>query len=333
MSPSSKNRAPIESYQDSKSAAMDRAQKEEVRKKVAIAREILSDKNIPRSVIEKDNQKFGREANFVTTVFSILVAAVLVTWYLWEESYLHNEEDLIYDLGLIGGIMMLLQFGYSARKRSGKMRRWGKLKVWFGIHTFIGLSAPLIIIIHSRFALESINGTVAFISMLIVVISGVIGRYLYSQINFDLAAGRNELKELHQEMLIRVLEPNKAFASEIERQLKGFMIVAFSMPKNIFHAFSQAISVGFKSKATYIQLSQLKFKQVAAGGHLGENANVPILGDAEKAILKTYLNLLAKMARYNAYKQLFAMWRIGHVPLIYLLLFTGLAHVLAVHMY
>ncbi len=333
MSSSEHNRAPLESYKDAKDVAEDRAQKEAVRKKVAIAREILSDKNVPKSVVEKDNEKFGREASIVMTIFALLVAGVLITWYLWDGSFLQNEEDLVYNLGLIGGIMMLLQFVYSARKRSAKMRRWGKLKVWFGVHTFIGLSAPLLIIIHSRFEIQSINGGVAFFSMLIVVISGVIGRYLYSQVNFDLSAGRSQLKALHQEMQERVLLPNRAVAPAIEKPLKGFMITAFSTPDNIIRAFLQAMSVGFKSKTLYLQLSQLKFRQLAVEGQYVPGGDVLVFGDLEKRILKNYLGLLSKMARYNAYKQLFSYWRIGHVPLIYLLLFTGLAHVLAVHMY
>lgn len=332
MSLPPKQRAPIESYKDAKSVAVDRAQKDEVRKKVAIAREILSDKSVPRSVIEQDNAKFGREAGFVLTVFSLLVAAILFIWYSWDESFLHNEDDLIYNLGLIGGIMMLLQFVYSARKRSAKMRRWGKLKIWFGIHTFIGLSAPVIIIIHSRFELQSINGTVAFIAMLIVVFSGVAGRYLYSQINFDLSSGRHELREYHGVIQERVIQPNAGISAEIEKQLKGFMISAFSTPKNIAHAFVQALSIGVKSKALYMRLTQMNYKPMAADG-LGRTESIPVFGREEKKLLKNYLNLLSKMARYSAYKQLFALWRVGHVPLIYLLLFTGLAHVLAVHMY
>ena len=112
------------------------------------------------------------------------------------------------------------------------------------------------------------------------------------------------------------------------------MIVAFSTPTSVFKAFTQATSVGVKSKTLYMQLVQMKFKQQAASNYsLDSETMVPIFGAEERHILKRYLNLLAKMAHYNAYKQLFSMWRVGHVPLIYLLLFTGLAHVLAVHMY
>lgn len=329
-------KVPIENIKDANAVAADRAQREEVRQKVQIAREILSEKSVPDSLLKTHTQKFGREANFVTTIFSILVAGMLLTWYFWEDGFLKNEEDLIYDLGLIGGIMMLLQFVYSARKRTHKMKRFGSLKKWFNVHTFIGLTAPILIIIHSRFELLSINGTVAFISMLLVVFSGIVGRYLYSQVNFDLSGSRSELKKLHMELQQKIISPNAGLVAEIEKPLKAYMVAAFTNPRNVFHSFAQAVGVGIKSKLLYFQLSQMKLSEVSAGnsgqrGFLSQN--VSVFSGEEKKLIKNYLDLLARMARYSAYRHLFAMWRIGHVPVIYLLLITGLAHVLAVHMY
>ena len=315
-------------------AAANRAQRQDVRKKVAIAREILADNTVPTAVVEKDNQKFGREAHFVTTIFSILVAAMLVTWYVWDDNYLQNEDDLIYNLGLVGGIMMLLQFIYAARKRSATMRRWGLLKKWFNIHIFIGLTAPVIIIIHSRFELLSINGTVAFISMLVVVFSGIVGRYLYSQVNFDLTSGRRELKILHNHIQEKILAPYAPHLGDMESQLKAYMINAFAVPGNIFSAAVRVASVGIKAKILYLRFLQIKAPQpVGSSGSASISMSANVLGEQEKLLLRSYLDLLARMARYTAYKKLFSLWRIGHVPVIYLLLVTGLAHVLAVHMY
>jgi len=324
--------SPIENIADAKSIEADRARREDVRQKVEVAREILSDKTLPESILETHNERFGREAHLVITIFTLVVGGLLIAWYLWEDGYLKNEEDLIYNLGLIGGIMMLCQFIYSARKRSAKMRRWGNLKVWFGIHTAIGIGAPAIIVIHSRFELLSINGTVAFISMLIVVFSGIIGRYLYSQVNFDLSNSRIRLAQLQKDMHANVIRPNAALAKDIEKHLKGFMIAAFATPGNIIQAIVVAASVDLRAKYIHYQLCQLKVPNASASRNKASQ-NVNLFGHQEKKILKEYLSVLSKMAHYNAYKQLFSLWRVGHVPFIYLLLATGLAHVLAVHMY
>jgi len=321
----------IENIKDANEVEADRAQREEVKTKVKIAREILADKSIPDVLRDTHSEKFAREAHIVVTIFALLVAGLLIAWYLWKDEYLSNEYDLIYNMGLVGGIMMLLQFIYTARKRSKKMRRWGELKVWFGIHTFIGLSAPTIIVFHSRFELQSINASVAFIAMIIVVFSGIVGRYLYSQVKFDLTTNRNILKNIQTKLNQQVLKANASIAGEIEKLLKGFMVMAFVTPKNSFQAVSLLASIEIRSRIVYIQITQLKNPANNNGKAISHNTRT--FDGSQKQILRDYINLLSKIARNSAYQQLFALWRIGHVPVIYLLLVTALAHVLAVHMY
>lgn len=283
----------------------------------------------------QQNQKFGREANIVMSIVAVITAVLLMLWFFWEEEYLSHDEDLIYNLGLIGGIMMLLQFLYALRKRISGWRTWGNLKVWFAVHMFIGIAAPVIIVIHSRFEISSINGGVAFFSMLMVVLSGVIGRYLYSQVNFDLNQSRDELKRLHQVMQREVIGPYPAISSQIELQLKQFTVAAFAAPSGVISAFIQSFGIGFRSQRLYWQISQLLLsRDVPAGGAVTmAYGSVREVNTRDCRILKIYLRTLTKLARYNAFKQLFALWRIGHVPVIYLLLLTGIAHVVAVHMY
>lgn len=285
-------------------------------------------------VVKRDSQRFGREANMVMTAFSMLVAAILVTWYFWDDEYLSHDDDLIYNMGLVGGILMLLQFIYSARKRLPGMRHLGVLKQWFIVHAIIGVGAPLIIVFHSRFDISSINGGVALISMLVVVFSGVIGRYLLAQTNFDLNVEREALRKLHAKIHQDILPRHADIAPAVAQKLKDFTMSAFSVKPGLMSAFICSASVGIKTKMLYAELSQPQRLQAA-----GVGAAIALPGEQggfskiEKQILRVYLDALARLARYNAFKQLFALWRIGHVPFIYLLLVSGLLHTLAVHMY
>jgi len=285
-------------------------------------------------VVKRDGQRFGREANMVMTAFSLLVAGVLITWHFWNKEYLSHSEDLVYNLGLVGGILMLFQFIYSARKRIPGMRHLGQIKQWFLVHAAIGVGAPLIIIFHSRFEISSINGGVALISMLVVVFSGVIGRYLLAQTNFDLHLEREALKKLHVKFHQDVLPRHAEIAPMVAQRLKAFTMSAFSVKPGLLNAFMGAATIGLKTQMLYAELSRPQ-RLVASGAE----AAIRMPGDhggfspTEKKILKVYLGALVRLARYNAFKQLFALWRIGHVPFIYLLLASGLLHVLAVHMY
>lgn len=296
--------------------------------------QVATESPVPESLMRNHSYQFWQEARVVVSLFTVLCVGVLLLWYFWDEEYLSNDEDLVYNLGLIGGIMLLLQFIYAMRKRIPKMRRAGNLKLWFTIHMVIGICGPLIIIIHSRFDISSINGGVALFSMLLVVFSGMAGRYLYSKISFDFAGGRADLKVLHEQLQKKVLAPNPAVAQHVSHELKTFMVSAFVIPKGYADALWQVVSIGPRARLLYGQLCTMNAQAAAqgAGGH-----GIPTFGhsflEPEKRILKAYVIAIARLARYNAFKQLFGLWRIAHVPVIYFLLVAGLAHVLAVHMY
>jgi hypothetical protein len=88
---------------------------------------------------------------------------------------------------------MLILFLYPLRKHFKFMKDLGKLKWWFVVHMFLGVGGPLLILLHSTFRIGSLNAAIALYSMLIVAISGVIGRFLYARVGrliFDCLVSR-----------------------------------------------------------------------------------------------------------------------------------------------
>ena len=286
--------------------------------------ETATESPMPEGMVRAHGQRFWQEARLMVGLFTALTVGVLLLWFFWDEEYLSHDEDLVYNLGLTGGILLLFQFVYSMRKRIPALRRLGSLKVWFAIHTAVGIGGPLVIIIHSRFDISSINGGVAFFSMLLVVFSGMVGRYLYSKINFDFAGERARLKSLHEQLHVHVLTANPRAAQVLAQPLKAFMLHAFAAPGGFFAAMKQAVTIGMEGSVLHARLT---------GDRPATGAHVPPLLEQEKMVLRAYINAVARLARYNAFKHLFALWRVAHVPVIYFLLVAGLAHVLAVHMY
>jgi hypothetical protein len=100
-------------------------------------------------------------------------------------------------LGLLGFGMFLAIFLYPLRKISPWLARQGSAKHWLDIHVLLGVSAPFIIAFHSAFKFGGFAG-MAFWIMLAVSVSGLIGRYLYSQIPRRLSTAELSLKELHE---------------------------------------------------------------------------------------------------------------------------------------
>ncbi len=101
-------------------------------------------------------------------------------------------------LGIAGSSMMLLMLLYSVRKRVGWLRRAGPLSRWLDVHIYLGVFGPLLVVQHSSF---KVSGLVAlsFWSMVVVVASGGLGRYLYLQIPRTRAGEELALAELERE--------------------------------------------------------------------------------------------------------------------------------------
>lgn len=92
--------------------------------------------------------------------------------------------ELGHAFGIVGSALIVLLLLYIPRKRWKRLARWGSLSLWLDVHIWMGVTGPLLIVLHSAF---KVGGLVAFSfwSMAAVALSGVLGRYLYLQIPRD----------------------------------------------------------------------------------------------------------------------------------------------------
>jgi hypothetical protein len=122
--------------------------------------------------------------------------------------------DLAVYCGFVGTGLMLLAILYSPLRRMRAFRRVASNTMWFDFHMMAGTMGPMFIVLHSALKLDNWVSA-AFWSMIIVAVSGVIGRYLYTQVP-DLLNGR-ELEELdHQRAFARLRAefPQGAFVAD-----------------------------------------------------------------------------------------------------------------------
>jgi hypothetical protein len=86
-----------------------------------------------------------------------------------------------HSLGILGFTLMLMtEFLYSRRKRS-KRARWGRMAVWLQFHIFTGIVGPYLVFLHTSFKFNGLAGVVLLFTG-IVVLSGFIGRYIYTAV-------------------------------------------------------------------------------------------------------------------------------------------------------
>jgi hypothetical protein len=84
-------------------------------------------------------------------------------------------------LGILGFLLMLLtETLYSFRKRSRKAR-WGSMQSWLQFHIFTGLVGPYMVLLHTSWKFNGLAGATTLMTI-IIVISGFVGRYIYTLI-------------------------------------------------------------------------------------------------------------------------------------------------------
>jgi hypothetical protein len=84
-------------------------------------------------------------------------------------------------IGIVGFLLMLgTETLYSFRKRSRKAR-WGSMAAWLQFHIFTGLVGPYMVLLHTSWKFNGLAGATTLLTI-IIVISGFVGRYVYTQI-------------------------------------------------------------------------------------------------------------------------------------------------------
>lgn len=84
-------------------------------------------------------------------------------------------------MGIIGFVFMLMtETLYSLRKRSRSVK-WGRMSTWLQLHIFTGLVGPYMVLLHTSWKFNGLAGATTLLTI-IIVISGVIGRYIFTRI-------------------------------------------------------------------------------------------------------------------------------------------------------
>ena len=84
-------------------------------------------------------------------------------------------------IGILGFIFMLMtETLYSLRKRSRSVR-WGRMSTWLQFHIFTGIVGPYMVLLHSSWKFNGLAG-VSMLFTIIIVVSGFIGRYIFTRI-------------------------------------------------------------------------------------------------------------------------------------------------------
>jgi len=108
-------------------------------------------------------------------------------------------------IGIVGTCVMAMTLIYPFRKRILKKR--GKRNP-INRHIYYGLIGPSLVVFHSAHKFSSLIGLLCLLSLLLVVLSGIVGKILFRKVNRTLKAQKEDLHFL--KTAFRQLRPEAA---------------------------------------------------------------------------------------------------------------------------
>lgn len=220
-------------------------------------------------------------------------------------------------LGVLGTILMLSTLLYVVRKRSKRLSKVGSQKVWLEAHIFCGLVGPVFITLHSSFKFGGVI-SVAYWSMLLVVLSGFVGRYLYVRIPKTIRGNELSLVEV------------EARASELKTRLADSTI-----PLGLFTKLEAIERELLPVRTEMPALRAALFGDVKASWRLyrlrKKVTSFPGIDTTRLAeaidLVSERVTLLRRAATLTKTKRLFELWHVFHRPLVWVLFSVATLHV------
>ena len=260
---------------------------------------------------------------------SLASALLLVLHYLYYRSrtvaYGGTVEGLLYGVAGLGLIAFLMYLGIRKRSYSSSS---GTLQGWVSAHVYLGLLTLLIIPMHAGFRFGWDVHTLAYVLLVVVVLSGIVGIVLYRNIPSRLTkfeAGQQadkidgEIGRLLVDMRALVKDKSDAlvqlYKSEVaalqEARPQGWSLLLRGQGSDLLALRSadlakKSSSIPYEDQAAFQILSQLLLK---------------------KAQLE--LNLMRQMRLRNALQA----WLYVHVPVSIALVVTVGLHLVMVFVY
>ncbi|MGH8138758.1 MAG: hypothetical protein ACREVV_11265 [Steroidobacteraceae bacterium] len=270
-------------------------------------------------------------------VFFAAAVTLLVGIQLPVAHYLSPKSGLGYAIGIVGGVMILLQLLYAVRKRVRSLRFLGSVPRWFQTHMIFGIIGPVCILLHCGFSLGATNSNIALFSMLTVAGSGIFGRYFYSKIHNGLYGRKTTLAELQQraqelkdrgtkilmmpELVDRLESEERRLLSVADWGVAGMAVAPFAVATRF--AGSRARLRRYVRAA--ISVTATRHKAVAKQRERFERVT--------SEYVSRRMRVTREVVEFRIYERLFSLWHILHMPLFLMLIAAGIVHVISVHVY
>lgn len=259
---------------------------------------------------------------------AVLLVIVSIAAYLgWTPPGGHNGGTWLgYTLGTIAALLIVWLMLLGIRKRRYGPGNWS-LAAWLSAHVYLGLSLIVLATLHAAFQVGWNIHTLAYVLMLVVILSGVWGVIAYARLPTlitDNRVGQSfdgmlaEILELDQQSAELAGDLGDQFATEVRRS-RDESRIGGSLRRQLSGRDPRCGTTRALARVRELAASVPEAQRAAA------QALIEALGRKQE--------LLRRARQDVRYKALLDIWLVLHVPLSFALLAALIAHIVSVFFY
>lgn len=231
-----------------------------------------------------------------------------------------------YILGTIGALLILWLTLLGVRKRMMTTGRWS-LKAWTSAHVYLGLSLVIVGTLHTGFQFGWNIHTLAYVLMMLVIISGIYGITAYASLPRALSANRGETTQMQMLDSLRM----------IDRQLHD-------QAQPLDHHYAEMVRMsldddpfggGLVARLTgkYPKCGTRRAQAAIRNAEAGANPQTAEALDRIDTLLERKEAALERIRQHLRLKALLEIWLYFHIPLTIALIAALFVHIFAVFYY
>ncbi len=222
-------------------------------------------------------------------------------------------------MALVAMWLFVWNLAYLARKNQFLARFLpGSLRFWMGSHIFTGIGSFLCVILHAGFSYRMTLGGFAFVTLGIVLIAGLVGRYFYAIVPRAANGREMDLDELRT----RVAN----IASEWDKSSRGLGSVVRDRVETLVR--EERWRASFFARAAGLFWSHIRIRRTLR--ELRMDPRFESVPEAERdelmMLAKRSLKLTLQIAHYEELRAILGSWRFIHRWLALLMLLFVIAH-------
>lgn len=219
-------------------------------------------------------------------------------------------------VGIVSTLFMLSNFLYAVRKRWERLKGFSSIRNWLTFHQFVGFMSPLVIAFHAAFQSNNLLASSTAISLGIVVLTGVVGRFIFGIV----PSGKG-----HQNELGELAKRYERLKTRAETDMEGAVTDTDVVAGVLEHATTPPKDRSLFAFLLHLPLQRLRdFRDLrhVRAAFKAKEAFVEFKQNFDK--LRT---LQAQVTFYRALKRLMSIWRVFHVVLAVCLVVMIASHI------